>query len=250
MAARIFLIIASLFLPAIARAEFRFAFDPDENRWQLSNGVIEANFQLAPDGTFQFQSLRGLTGQGTWSKANGYAAALIRLTVGGNVYNGRSRYRFLRQFTTPIDRQGLKQSIVLIDENARLQITVELMMYENQPVVEHRLLLHNLQPGTVYVQSLDLLPWSFADEMETFRTFRVNQWAVAPVPQNFESFQDILDPDGPPITVQAGSRGAHCAWFAVADHTNRGLFAGLEFDGRADASIQQDGASNALRLSA
>ena len=234
----------------MSRAEFRFAFDPDENRWQLSNGVIEANFQLAPDGTFQFQSLRGLTGQGTWNKANGNAASLIRLTVNGNVYNGRSRYRLVRQLTQAVERQGLRQSIVLIDENARLQFTLELTMYENQPVLEHRLLLHNLQPGTVYIQALDLLPWSFADELETFRTFRVNQWAVAPVAQNFESFQGILDPDGPPVEVQAGSRGSHCSWFAVSDHTNRGLFAGWEFDGRADASIRHEGSSNALRLSA
>ena len=250
MPARIILIAACLLLPALARAEFRFAFDPDENRWQLSNGVIEANFQLAPDGTFQFQSLRGLTGQGTWNKANGNAASLIRLTVNGNVYNGRSRYRLVRQLTQPVERQGLRQSIVLIDENARLQFTLELTMYENQPVLEHRLLLHNLQPGTVYIQALDLLPWSFADELETFRTFRVNQWAVAPVAQNFESFQDILDPDGPPVEVQAGSRGSHCSWFAVSDHSNRGLFAGWEFDGRADASIRHEGSSNALRLSA
>ncbi|MEO8126036.1 MAG: glycoside hydrolase family 36 protein [Bryobacteraceae bacterium] len=250
MAARIFLIISCLWLPFAARADFRFAFDADANQWQLSNGVIAADFQLAPDGTFQFQSLSGLMGQGVWNKANGTSASLIRFTAGGKVYNGESRYRLVRQFTTPVERKGLRQSIVLIDEGARLQITVELTMYESQPVVEHRLSLRNLQPGTVYVQSLDLLPWSFADEMETFRTFRVNQWAVAPVPQNFESFQDILDSGGPPITVQAGSRGVHCAWFAVADHTNRGLFAGLEFDGRADATIQQDAESNALRLSA
>ncbi len=250
MGARIFLIAACLLGTATAQAEFRFAFDPDQNSWRLSNGVIEANFQLAADGTFQFQSLRGLSGQGTWNKADGYAASLIRLTVNGNVYNGRSRYRLVRQLTQPVERQGLKQSIVLIDENNRLQFTLELTMYEKQPVLEHRLLLHNLQPGTAYIQALDLLPWSFADNLETFRTFRVNQWAVAPVAQNFEPFQDILDRDGPPIAVQAGSRGAHCSWFAVSDHTNRGLFAGWEFDGRADASVLHEGSSNALRLSA
>ncbi len=250
MPAKTLLIAACLLLPAMSQAEFRFAFDPDENRWQLSNGVIEANFQLGSDGTFQFQSLRGLTGQGTWNKADGNAASLIRLTVNRNVYNGRSRYRLVRQLTQPVERRGLRQSIVLIDENARLQFTLELTMYENQPVLEHRLLLHNLQPGTVYIQALDLLPWSFADELETFRTFRVNQWAVAPVAQNFEPFQDILDPDGPPVEVQAGSRGSHCSWFAVSDHLNRGLFAGWEFDGRADASIRHEGSTNALRLSA
>ncbi len=250
MPAKTLLIAACLLLPAMSQAEFRFAFDPDENRWQLSNGVIEANFQLGSDGTFQFQSLRGLTGQGTWNKADGNAASLIRLTVNRNIYNGRSRYRLVRQLTQPVERRGLRQSIVLIDENARLQFTLELTMYENQPVLEHRLLLHNLQPGTVYIQALDLLPWSFADELETFRTFRVNQWAVAPVAQNFEPFQDILDPDGPPVEVQAGSRGSHCSWFAVSDHLNRGLFAGWEFDGRADASIRHDGSTNALRLSA
>ncbi len=250
MPAKTLLIAACLLLPAMSQAEFRFAFDPDENCWQLSNGVIEANFQLGSDGTFQFQSLRGLTGQGTWNKADGNAASLIRLTVNRNVYNGRSRYRLVRQLTQPVERRGLRQSIVLIDENARLQFTLELTMYENQPVLEHRLLLHNLQPGTVYIQALDLLPWSFADELETFRTFRVNQWAVAPVAQNFEPFQDILDPDGPPVEVQAGSRGSHCSWFAVSDHLNRGLFAGWEFDGRADASIRHEGSTNALRLSA
>ena len=250
MPSRSLLIVACLLLPTAARADFRFSFDPDENRWHLSNNLIEANFQLGQDGTFQFQSLRGLTGQGIWNKAEGYSASLIHLTVNGTVYNGKSRYRLVRQFAQPVDRQGLKQSIVLIDENSRLQFTLELTMYEQQPVLEHRLLLHNLRPGIAYIQALDLLPWSFADNLETFRTFRVNQWAVAPVAQNFESMQDILDPEGRPIEVQAGSRGAHCSWFVVADHTNRGLFAGWEFDGRADGAILHDGSSNALRLSA
>src|SRR4051794_33427979 len=113
MGARFLLVTALLLLPALARGEFRYAFDPDENRWQLSNGVIEANFQLAPDGTFQCQSLRGLAGQGTWNRTDGYAASLIRMTVNGNVYNGRSRYRLMRQVSQPVDRQGMRQSIVL-----------------------------------------------------------------------------------------------------------------------------------------
>jgi alpha-galactosidase len=41
-----------------------------------------------------------------------------------------------------------------------------------------------------------------------------------------------------------------CGWFATADHQNRGLFAGWEFDGRVDAEVKLERDRNTLRLEA
>jgi alpha-galactosidase len=108
----------------------------------------------------------------------------------------------------------------------------------------------NLQPAKSYVQFADVLGWTFADETATFRSFRINQWGIYPSATNFEPLQDVLDPEGTPIDIQSGARGPNCAWFAIADHTGRGLFAGWEFDGRTDAQIQHLGSGNTIRLSA
>lgn len=231
-----------------AQSEFRFDFEPEEGRWRLANGVVEAVFQLTPAGTFQFQSLAGLPGEGVWRSADLRPTSLVRATVADNVYTSRTRYIFVRQFAQPVPN-GYKQTIVLLTEDRNLQVTLELFMYRDQPVIRHRVTLKNLQTDPVYVTLADLLPWSFADELGTFRTIRVNQWGIIPQLQNFEPLQDILDPGGTPIEVHSGSRGQHCSWFALADQTGRGLFGGWEFDGKASGTLQHIGESNSIRIS-
>jgi Alpha-galactosidase len=245
---RLILCLCVLVAPLWADSAFQFRFDPDTTQWQLSNGVVETAFQLTPAGTFQFQYLKGLTGQGTWNAAELRQTSLVRATVGDNVYTSRTRYSFVKQSVQSISK-GYKQTIVLLTEDKNLQVTFELFLYTDQPVLRHRVTLKNLQASTAYVDLADLLPWAFADELGTFRTFRVNQWGIIPQPSNFEPLQDVLDPQGTPIEVHSGSRAEHCSWFALADQTGRGIFGGWEFDGRADISIEHLGSSNAIRIS-
>ena len=78
---------------------------------------------------------------------------------------------------------------------------------------------------------------------------RVNQWSVSGVPGNFETVQSDLAPDGTPVTVDSGAHGQQCGWLAVRDANNRGLFAGWEFDGRAEATVQQQASQGILQFS-
>jgi len=100
-----------------------------------------------------------------------------------------------------------------------------------------------------YVGLIDMLPWAFDDGAGQYTALRVNQWSVVGVPANFEAVQSDLAPDGTPVTVDSGAHGQQCGWLAVRDANNRGLFAGWEFDGRAEAAVQQQASQGILQFS-
>jgi alpha-galactosidase len=77
---------------------------------------------------------------------------------------------------------------------------------------------------------------------------RVNQWSVSGIPSNFETVQSTLNPDGTPVTVDSGAHGQQCGWLAVRDANRRGLFAGWEFDGRAQVTVRQQGSQGTLQF--
>jgi alpha-galactosidase len=76
----------------------------------------------------------------------------------------------------------------------------------------------------------------------------VNQYVNYGTTGNFEPIANTLTPGGAPVVVQSGAYGQHCGWLAFRDQNNRGMFAGWEFDGRADTSIRHD-YDGTLRLS-
>ena len=106
-----------------ARADFRYAFDTENSRWQLNNGEIEAVFQLTPSGTFEFQSLTGLKSEGTWTAPIARPSSPIRFTVDDIFYNARTRFTLVKQFATAIpNAKGYRQVIVLRDVEGRVEI--------------------------------------------------------------------------------------------------------------------------------
>ncbi|MEK7403541.1 MAG: alpha-galactosidase [Acidobacteriota bacterium] len=209
-------------------------------RWQLGNGVISATFGLTPEGMFEFQQLGG------WP----VTSSPLRFTVGNTVYDAQTRYVLVSHRAEAIARDGYRESIVLEDAAGLLRVQLDLEMFPYQPVLRYAIRLRNLSSNTVKVRQADMLAWSFADRDEEYRVFRVNQWAVAPRPTNFEPVQSALSPAGTPFWVRAGAGALHCGWVALRDRSNRGLFAGWEFDGRTDVSIRHFASEERLQLSA
>jgi len=108
----------------------------------------------------------------------------------------------------------------------------------------------NLLTRPVVVRSADILPYRFAAPDPELRLLRVTQWTIIPRESNFGVLQTALPPDGTPLYLRTGSRGSHCTWMAVAGQQGRGLFAGWEFDGRADAYASHSAAESWIQLSA
>ena len=224
-------------------------YDPDLNTWVLSNGLIQATFQLTPDGHFLAQSVYDLQNGDLWAASATHPSSPIHLRAGLDVFDANRQYSLLDQYLSTASPSGTRQVIVLQDLAGAAQITLFLDIYDNQPVLRYHLRYRNMTGAPAYVTSIDMLPWTFDDGGKTYTALRVNQWSVGGTPGNFETVQSDLAPDGTPVTVDSGAHGQQCGWLAVRDANNRGLFAGWEFDGRAAATVQQQASQGILQFS-
>ena len=238
------------FLPGPVSAQFQFNFDNQQRIWTLSNGWIEAVFQLTPSDTFEFRSLRDLRSGETWQPPEQVRSSPIRLQVDDKLWDGQTPFRLVSQQARAIARRGYRQTITLGDLQRLGYLQLELEMYEDQPVLRYRVRFRSFRLATVQVRLADMLPWSFAEGGKTYRAFRVNQWVKRGTLGNFEPLASTLDRGGRAVTVNSGAYGQHCGWLALRDESDRGLFAGWEFDGRATASVRQLRPQDSLQLSA
>lgn len=216
----------------------------------VSNGLIEAAFELSPDDRFRFRTLTDSRTGRAWVPPEGQNWAPFRLQVGSEILGPDTSFRLVSQSARAIARRGYRQVIVLEDLRGYGRLTLELELYEDQPVLRYRSRFRNLQASRVYLRAADMLPWGFAEADRTFRVLRVNQWVRAGTLGNFEPLAATLNPQGGSVTVLSGAHGQHCGWLALRDADDAGLFAGWEFDGRASAAVRQLRSRNLLQLSA
>lgn len=232
------------------RAEVVVHFDTEQNRWTISNGWVQAKFHLTAAGTFEFEDFSSLGGHYGWRAPDDSPSSPIRFKIDNSLVGAQTSFLLQGQNGEAIERGGFRQTIVLGVPSGRFEVSIDLEMYAGQPVLRHSVRVKNLSARRVIVKSADMLPYSFADENATYRLFRVNQWTVAPREQNFETLQNTLDSKGTAVYVRSGARGLQCAWWALRDQANRGLFAGWEFDGRTDATLRHVGANGSLQSAA
>ncbi len=225
-------------------------FDANQQVWTLTNGLVQANFQLTTDGHFVTQSLSSLTNGDLWTASASQPSSLIHLQAGNDLFDVHRQYTLADQYVQSISATGVRQVIVLNDNNGAAQITVNIDVYDGQPVVRYSMRYRNLTPVPQYVTLADMLPFAFADFGQRYTTLRVNQWSLTTVPENFEQSQTVLDTAGTAVEVFSGAHGQHCGWLAVHDSNSRGLFAGWEFDGRTKTTVQQFGSQGNLQLQA
>lgn len=230
-------------------AQFHLEFDEEQGVWSMENSVIRAIFQLTPEGNFQFRSLTNKVSNDIWTPSPNAQRSPIRLRLEDAAFDERTAYKLVRQSAGPAARRSYRQTIELEDLNGIGRILLVLEMYEKQPVLRYRVRFQNLRPQIVRVVDANLLPWSFDDRGKTFRAFFVNQWVRSGTLGNFEPITRTLNGNGAPVSLLTGAYGQHCAWLALRDEEDRGLFAGWEFDGRSDASIRRLEAASRVDLS-
>jgi hypothetical protein len=206
---------------------------------------VEAVLRLTPADTFQLERFSDLRSGAVWPGAD---SSPLRFTIDDTAFGASTGYRLVEQTATGIGQGGLRQRIVLEDLNGQVQIRLYLEMYEGQPVLRHFATIRNIASRTVRVRAADMLPYRFSDQGQNFRVFRVYQWSVYPEEQNFGPLESPLAPRGGSVLVQSGARGLHCTWMVVRDPQDHGLFAGWEFDGRAEGEVRQS--DGKLQLSA
>ncbi len=214
-------------------------FDASSNTWVLNSGALQAGFCLTPQGNFITQFISDPQGAAAWVASPAQPSSIVHLQAGSDLFDANRQFTLLDQYTQPITSGGVRQFIVLLDANNAAQITVILEIYDNQPVLRYSLTYRNLTAAPVYVTSLDMLPFTFADNGLRYTAFRVNQWSVEDLPSDFEQTETLLDQEGEAVEVYSGAHGQQCGWLALRDSKLNGLFAGWEFDGRTKATVLQ-----------
>ncbi len=250
---RLRLIVTGLALLAAAPrlgAQFQLRFDPEQNLWSIENSVAGAVFQLTPEGTFELRRLTNKTSNDVWTPPPGVRCSPIRIRLEDAVFDENTAYRLVRRSSGASTRRSYRHVIELADLGGIGRILVELEMYEKQPVLRYRVRFQNLRQKTVRLLAADMLAWSFDDRDKTFRSFHVNQWVRGGALGNFETITRTLNPNGAPVSLFTGAYGQHCTWLALRDEEDRGLFAGWEFDGRANASVRRLASASRVDLSA
>jgi alpha-galactosidase len=238
------------FLTGTAVAQVDVSFDNKTQRWTLSNSRIEASFDLSFDGPFRCAGFRDLQSQSTWRSPDWLPSSPIGIGTTAGRFDASTLFTLTRHSVRNTVRGGKRLTITLEDVLGRGTVRVDLELYPDQPVLRYRSRFTNWLARRLWVRSADMLPWSFEDGGSTFQTFRVNQWVRAGQWGNFDPIEEDVSTEGDGPEVQSGAHGQHCAWLVVSDSRRQGLFAGWEFDGRANASARHFGPASYLSLSA
>ena len=224
-------------------------YDPDQNSWTLSNGLIRATFQLTAEGFFLTQQISDLTSGDQWAPCLNRPASPIRLQADSDIFDASTQFFLVNQYSASITPGGVRQSIVLQDVKGRAQLTVILELYNDYPVLRYGVKYKNLTQAATHITSISMVPWTFDDLGKRYTAFRVNQWSVVSKPEDFQPLQSLLDTSGSVIQVYSGSAGQQCGWLALRDSDQRGLFTGWEFDGLTKTTVRQDGSKGYVQFS-
>jgi alpha-galactosidase len=232
-----------------ANARFVFKYNPAQNRWDMSNGMVHAAFDIDGNGKFglvQFDDM----GNNVWSSPSLTASSPISIQFGSTTYDATTAFQLVDQYVENPNATTQRQVIVLQDLNRAVQLEIDLEMYTSQSVLRHRVTITNIGFGQQPIETLNLVPYAFAAPPdESYDIFGVTQWSVAPA-LNFSSGQTALA-DGAPVSFSSGSGGTHCAWMALKDNSsNNGVFEGWEFDGQVTASAEYSSAEGSIRTAA
>src|ERR1700736_3130389 len=233
-----------------ATSPFQFDFDATQNRWNLTNGVVTATLELTPSSTFQLDALAHSDGT-VCAPPTDHPSSPLHFSVDDKVFDESTQYVLVDQSQKAIGRGGHRQTIVLRDSENRVQVTLSLDLYRNQPVLRHSVTIENLTSDPVFVTAANMLPWTFADNGRDYTSFTVDQWSLLPPhPLDFQVSQTKLNTTGKPVYIHSGAHGSQCGWLAVRDPSGHGLFAGWGFNGRRRAFVMHSGNSHTLRFGA
>jgi alpha-galactosidase len=242
------LALLALSLSAASGGTSQAIYDPALRHWTLDNRTIRAEFDLTEEGYFRTAALKDLTRGDNWLPATGRSTSIIRFHVDNDEFDAQMPFQLVEQRVEPTQPAGIRQVIVLRDVLAQGEVTVNLELYDNQPVLRYWTTFRNLGTSQVHIKFGNMLSWTFADSGKRYTAFRVNQWSVLNKGANFQTAASTVDATGRQIEVYSGAHGEQCAWLAIRDTDTRGLFAGWEFDGRARINIKHSAGDGYIQL--
>ena len=87
-------------------------YDPNLQTWVLSNGWIQATFQITADGHFLTQSIYDFRSGDVWMAPSNQPSSLIHLQAGNDVFDAHRQYSLLDQYTvSEIGRASCRERV-------------------------------------------------------------------------------------------------------------------------------------------
>src|SRR5580700_5309396 len=127
---------------AAVAAPFSFTFDSNLKRWDLSNGIAHAAFQIDGNGRFgliQFDD----TGSNVWTAPAATLSSPISIQFGSTTYDANTAFQLVNQHTENPNSTTERQVVVLEDSSKTVQIELDLEMYSSQSVLRHKATITN-----------------------------------------------------------------------------------------------------------
>ena len=222
-----------------------------EQTWVIGNRLLQAAFQLAPDGRFRYRWLYDAAHRKVWRVSDADPSSPVNLTAGDFAFDENTAYRLssysFEDISSPA--RGVRFSIGLTAEGAAGEIQFEAEIYTAQPFLRYRTTYTNTASEPGFVTHADMLRWNFQDAGQTFRDFFVGQWKWAGT-ANFEPHETDLSEENGRAEMLTGAYADDTAWRALRDNRDNGLIAAWEFNGRALADAEHVRDRGILKLDA
>jgi hypothetical protein len=226
-------------------------FRQRDQTWIIGNSMIQAAFQLTPDGRFRCRWIHDAGAARMWRVSDSDPGSPVYLTVDGTVLDGASNYSLqsysFSDISTPA--AGVRFSLMLSPVSTPGTIVFEADIYVGQPFLRYRTSYRNTSSVPSYITQADMLAWKFQDAGESFRDFFVNQWKWARA-SDFEPHETNLTDESGAVEMFTGANADHTAWRALRDSRDNGIIAAWEFDGRTRAHAEHQRDAGILKLDA
>lgn len=192
---------------------------------------------MEADSTFRWVDLSNATGVKLWEASPEEPSSPIDIRIDNSTYNYRTPLRLIGQRGYSVQNGGKGLAITFRDMASLFEFELHFEIHPGHPVLHQQLRVKNLRNTRVFFRGHDILSYAPKLDNVDYRVFRVNQWSVLSGGRNFETLSTTLSKPSERVTMQTGAGGVQCTWVAIARPDNVGLFAGWEFDGRADATF-------------
>ncbi|MEP7232217.1 MAG: hypothetical protein ABI691_18285 [Ginsengibacter sp.] len=121
---------------------------------KLNNGVVERTIQLpAGNGNFITSLYKPAAGEFLYFTDTNTD---FQFEINNRIYSGRSNWSF-KNIESQIDSSGGKGvAVTLLSEDKKIELTIQFLLYPALPVIRKNLIIKNLSPQTIQLESVDV----------------------------------------------------------------------------------------------
>ncbi len=121
---------------------------------KLNNGVVERTIQLpAGNGNFITTLYKPAAGEFLYFTDTNTD---FQFEINNRIYSGRSNWSF-KNIESQIDSSGGKGvAVTLLSEDKKIELTIQFLLYPALPVIRKNLIIKNLSPQTIQLESVDV----------------------------------------------------------------------------------------------